>query len=194
MTEVRVMRRFATISWLAIVLIAGCSTSHSHPIHPSVPQAPSSAASSAASAASLTIACTDQLAAPFVAAVTPGPVTSKAEVSPGYTRCDYQTASASAQACTAATVSIDTAPQAFTAFNRWVVETTQNAGGGPAGHAPELIHGIGVLADWVPVTQLFETGTETRWVTVQLTCPAGDPNALALGEALARAALGAESR
>jgi hypothetical protein len=191
--EVAVRLRLSSIPCLAVALIAACSSSTTGPQPTgSAGQTRSGAASSSPpSEVSETIACTDQLAAPFAASVKPGSVTFKTEVAPGYTRCDYQSGSASSGACTAASVSIDTAPQAFTDFDRWVVETTQNAGSGPAGHAPEQVNGIGLLADWVPATQLFETGTETRWIAVQLTCPAADAKALGLAEALARSALSA---
>jgi hypothetical protein len=173
--------RLASVPWLALALIASCSTSRQ----------PNPTSSPATSLTSPTIKCSEQLRKTFAEASGSAPLTVEADVSAGYTTCDYKTAATPAASCTAATVSINTAPQAFTDFNRWVVETTQNAGSGPVGHAPEQINGIGLLADWVPATLLFETATQTRWIAVQLTCMSPAPKDLALATDLAQAALSA---
>jgi hypothetical protein len=87
-------------------------------------------------------------------------------------------------------MTIDTNPQAFKDFQRWVVETGQTASTGSGDTlAPHQIDGIGVEADWVPGTLTFETATEFRWVAVRLTCARSGPQNLALAETLARTAL-----
>ena len=119
------------------------------------------------------------------------PTLVRADVAVDYTKCDYR-AAAGTTGCPVASVTINTEPQAFADFNRWVVETVQNAGGvAGAGLAPQEVDGIGVLADWVPDKLTFETATETRWIAVYLTCPSPGPGDLPLAEALARAALDA---
>ncbi|MCW2550161.1 MAG: hypothetical protein JWN96_4621 [Mycobacterium sp.] len=191
--HIRACRSRAIVGCLAVVLLCACSASHPRSSgSPPSTAAPSVAASSLSSVASPTINCPEQLRATFAQVASRNPVTVHADVASGFTKCDYRTGVASPVACTAASVTINTAPQAFKNFNRWAVETTQNAGAGPGpGLAPEQINGIGVLADWVPATQLFETATETRWIAVQLTCAPGERKALLLAEALARAGLNA---
>lgn len=184
--------RTPTISLCLVVgLLGACSSSHASRSARSSP--PSSVVSGATPAlSSPTIECAAAFDALFAQAAGTKNVTFESQVTSGYTRCDYKAVATTGAGCSAATVSVDTAPQAFKDFNRWVVETTQNAGGGPPGHAPEQINRIGVLADWVPATQLFETGTEDHWITVQLSCKSSDAQALQLAEALAKAALSTE--
>ena len=128
----------------------------------------------------------------FPAGGAAGAVTVQADVSVGFTTCNYGSAAASPGVCSAATLTIDTNPQAFKDFQRWVVETGQNALVGVGDSlAPHQIDGIGVEADWVPGTLMFETATASRWIAIRLMCSATAPRDLALAEALARAALAA---
>ena len=94
----------------------------------------------------------------------------------GLATCRYATRRPAAHGCSGATVTINTAPQAFTDFDRWVVETAQNSSARGPAFAPVEVDGIGVEADWVPGTRLFETAEPGRWVVVSLVCPA-DPQA-----------------
>jgi hypothetical protein len=162
----------------ALVLLTACSTARrsTPPVQSSRPP---------------TIGCTDQLRAAFSSASRSKPILVRADVAVDYTKCDYRLA-AGTSGCPIASVTINTEPHAFADFNRWVVETVQNAGGvAGAGLAPHEVDGIGVLADWVPDKLTFETATETRWIAVYLTCPSAGPRDLSLAEALARAALNA---
>jgi hypothetical protein len=117
----------------------------------------------------------------------------QADVSAGLSTCGYRTRGAKTGACPAASVTINTNPQPFKDFQRWVVETTQNAGTARLGadFTPQQVDGIGIEADWVPATYLFETANNERWIAVQLTCPSPAPANLTLAKTLARAALAA---
>jgi hypothetical protein len=119
-------------------------------------------------------------------------VSVQADVTAGLTTCGYRTAGGK-RACTAATVTINTNPQPFKDFQRWVVESAQNdttAHRGD-GYLPHAIDGIGIEADWVPAALDFETATNARWVAVRLTCPNSGRQTLSLAEDLARAGLAA---
>lgn len=100
--------------------------------------------------------------------------------------CRYVSTTAPATSCRQAVIVINTEPQAFTAFNRWAVETGQVAGWAntPALH-PIPVDGIGTLAEWAPALLELGTGTDTAWVSVTLTCPADTPAVLDLAKQLA---------
>jgi hypothetical protein len=104
--------------------------------------------------------------------------------------CTYQDAHPAAAVCAKIEVEINTDPQAFTAFQRWTVETGQNS---MWGHNPALnprpVGHIGVEAEWVPATQTFETATMNTWVAVFLSCPLRTPQDKSLGAALGKAGL-----
>lgn len=116
------------------------------------------------------------------------------DLSAGVLKCGYRVERAVPRACTAATVVIDTAPQALWTFRRWTVETGQNAmwTNTPA-LSPRPVGGIGIEGEWVPGTQTFETASATTWVAVFLDCPSGAKGALPLGKSLARMGLAAAS-
>ena len=96
------------------------------------------------------IRCPASLHDAFARGAASSAITVQADVSSGFSSCAYGSAAGKAKACSAASVTIDTNPQAFKDFQRWVVETGQNAGAGPGEDlAPEAIIGIGVEADWV---------------------------------------------
>ena len=134
------------------------------------------------------VSCPDSLGAAFSPR---GAATFTQEVTPGLSTCSYHRRGPQAGACTAATVTINTSPQPFKDFQRWVVETTQNAGTARLGKdfAPQQVAGIGIEADWVPGTLTLETADNDRWIAVQLRCANPGPQSLALAKALARAAL-----
>jgi hypothetical protein len=92
--------------------------------------------------------------------------------------------------CTQTKILINTEPQAFTAFNRWTVETGQNSiwSGTPA-LAPRPVPGIGIEAEWVPASLELGTGDATTWASVILTCPANAQAVRVLAEKLAIEAL-----
>ncbi len=114
------------------------------------------------------------------------------ERSAGLLKCRYRPAKVLPHTCAAATVVIDTAPQVFRTFQRWTVETGQNAmwTDNPALN-PRPVPGVGIEAEWVPATRTFATATRSSWVTVFLDCPAGASGARALAESLARMGLAA---
>lgn len=107
--------------------------------------------------------------------------------------CTYQAAAAPAGGCAQALILVNTEPQAFKAFDRWNVETGQNSmwTGNPA-LQPTPIMGIGIEAEWVPALLELGTGNDTTWVSVTLTCAAGNtPAVLDLAKQLAIAGLAA---
>lgn len=101
--------------------------------------------------------------------------------------CTYQDAHAVQGGCSGATVTVNTEPQAFTAFDRWNVETGQNS---MWGHDPKLqpvpVSGVGIEAEWVPKLRELGTANDTTWVSVVLTCSAEKPSVIALAKALAK--------
>ena len=138
------------------------------------------------------ISCPASLRHAFARGGAAGASTVHPDLGAGLSTCDYRAQARTADACSAATVTINTNPQPFKDFQRWVVETGQNAATGPGENlAPVAIMGIGIEADWVPGTLTFETATNSRWIAIRLTCPGADPKSLTLAEALARAALSA---
>lgn len=108
-----------------------------------------------------------------------------------FTTCSYRAAAAKSGACTAATVTINTNPQPFKDFQRWVVETAQNDTTAQLGdgYFPREIDGVGIEAGWVPATQNLQTANNERWVSVRVTCPTAGGQDLALAKVLARAAI-----
>jgi hypothetical protein len=99
--------------------------------------------------------------------------------------CTYL-APAGTSGCSGASILINTEPQAFTAFNRWNVETGQTSmwSANPA-LQPTPIAGIGIEAEWVPALNELGAGDDTTWVSVTLTCGQGTLGALELAERLA---------
>lgn len=100
--------------------------------------------------------------------------------------CSYQNARPAAQHCSRAVVSVNTEPQAYKAFDRWNVETGQNA---MWSHDPKLapvpVAGVGIEADWVPRLHELGAASSTTWVAVVLTCPTTAPAVVTLAKALA---------
>ena len=138
------------------------------------------------------VPCSPSVRAAFAKGAS-GAVSVQSDVTAGLTTCGYRTAAAKAGECTAATVTINTNPQPFKDFQRWVVESAQNDTTARLGdgYLPHAIDGIGIEADWVPAAQDFETATNARWVAVRLTCPNSGRQSLSLAEDLARAGLAA---
>ncbi len=97
--------------------------------------------------------------------------------------CTYRTAATSD--CSGAVVSVNTEPQAYTAFDRWNVETGQNSmWSATPSQRPTPIPGIGIEAEWAPALLELGTANDTTWVSIVLTC--ADPSgALAIAEQLA---------
>lgn len=115
-------------------------------------------------------------------------MTGSRDVSTDLIVCHYAVAGRSRPGrCSGARVSINTGPQAYTDFRRWVDESVQNAL--HPGSAPLPVAGIGLGADWVPADLTLEAGRTDRWVAVVLTCPTGASGARALATALARTAM-----
>jgi hypothetical protein len=54
---------------------------------------------------------------------------------------------------------------------------------------PTPVAGVGVVAEWVPKLVELGTASDTTWVSVVLTCPAGSPAVKALAKSLAKDAL-----
>ena len=100
--------------------------------------------------------------------------------------CRYQSARPAAGHCSRVVVSVNTEPQAFKAFDRWNVETGQNA---MWSHDPKLapvpVAGVGIQADWVPRLHELGAASSTTWVAVVLTCPTEGAAVLTLAKALA---------
>jgi len=108
--------------------------------------------------------------------------------------CHYRARKVPHGHCGAATIQVNTAPQVFVDFQRWLVETGQTAAQSPnrasaAGHSPVQVNGVGIEADWVPADRLFETSTDKRWVAVKLNCRVPASRGLPLARRLAVAAL-----
>lgn len=116
-------------------------------------------------------------------------MTTSSDATAGLLTCRLRARSPRSGACSSAIVTINTGPQAFTDFNRWVDESVQNAN--QPGLAPVLVPGIGTAADWVPGRLTLEAARTDRWVAVFLTCPHGGRPAEQLAESLARGALAA---
>jgi hypothetical protein len=105
--------------------------------------------------------------------------------------CKYANPKPAAGTCSKGTVSINTEPQAYNAFDRWNVETGQNSMW--SSHPklrPTPISGLGIEAEWVPLWLMLSTASASTWVTTTLICPAGPtPQVLALATDLSRAGL-----
>jgi hypothetical protein len=176
---------------LAVVVMAGCSAG-------SAPRAsrPASATRSPVTVSPSTggTSVSSPTACPRVPRTVFGSTVTAARIdlSAGVLKCGYRAVHAARRACTAATVVIDTAPQALWTFRRWTVETGQNAmwTNNPA-LSPRPVGGIGIEGEWVPATTTFETASATTWVAVFLDCPSGAVGALRLGKSLARIGLAA---
>jgi len=108
--------------------------------------------------------------------------------------CHYRARKVPHGHCGAATIQVNTAPQVYRDFQRWLVETGQTAAQSPnrasaVGRSPVQVNGVGIEADWVPADRLFETSTDKRWVTVTLNCRVPASRGLPLARRLAVAAL-----
>lgn len=178
------MRPVLLVGLAVAGVVTGCSSSH-----PSAEQTPAKAQASFVKS----VACPAALRTAVAQAATAS-VSAKSDVTAGFTTCEYQAAAAKPGACSAATVTINTNPQPFKDFQRWVVETAQNDTTARLGdgYFPHEIDGVGIEAAWVPATQNFETANNERWIAVRLTCPDSGARSLALSKELARAALAAK--
>jgi hypothetical protein len=185
------MRRVLLVGLTVAGVLAGCSSSGAKKAQgrPARQAQPAPQAQPTVSPRP-SVACPQSLRA--VLARGGATVSAQSDVTAGLTTCGYRT-TGGAQACSAATVTINTNPQPFKDFQRWVVETGQNdttAGLGD-GRFPHEIDGIGIEAAWVPAALDFETANNERWVAVRLTCPNSGQHSLSLAEDLARAGLAA---
>lgn len=77
--------------------------------------------------------------------------------------CDYRAAGARGADVR---VTVDTAPQALTRFERWVVERGQAYLGAPQAELPHVLEGIGEGAAWVPAARELVAVGNGRLVTV----------------------------
>jgi hypothetical protein len=168
--------------------LTGCSSSHS--------ASPVAQATASTVPPLPSVACPASARTAFAKGVSSNAVSVQSDVTSGFSTCDYRTTAAAAGSCTAATVTINTSPQPFKDFQRWVVETAQNDTTAHLGdgYFPHEIDGVGVEAGWVPATRNLETANNERWIAVRLTCPKSGPQSLALAKDLARAALNAPTR
>lgn len=178
-------------------LLAGCTSSgagsadHSRDgagPDPSTPASSGSAPTSSSSSAPGPKACPPALRATFARAAKTGTVVVHTDESADLIVCRYRDPQAAAGACTGASVSINTAPQAYVDFRRWVDESVQNSSTG-RGLSPVLLGGIGLGADWIPARLTLGAATADRWVEIILTCPHPVAQNLALAKALARTAI-----
>lgn len=106
--------------------------------------------------------------------------------------CHYRASKARPGHCGAATIQVNTAPQPYRDFQRWLVEIGQTAAQSSVhapGHSPVQVNGVGLEADWVPAPRIFSTATEKRWVTVTLNCQVSPARGQVLARRLAVAAL-----
>jgi hypothetical protein len=102
--------------------------------------------------------------------------------------CDYRASRARGGATVRVTV--DTAPQALTRFERWVVERGQAYLGAPRVELPQVLQGIGDGATWVPAARELRAVADERLVTVAVLHAAPGTSARATALISARAALG----
>jgi hypothetical protein len=132
--------------------------------------------------------CPPALRTAFVGTDPHGKIAVRTQASPYLIVCTYTDPAAAT--CTKARVSINTGPNALQDFNRWTVETGQNAmWTNRSSLNPQPVAGIGILAEWVPATLTFETASSNTWVAIVLTCPKHSSADLRLGMALGRAGL-----
>lgn len=139
-------------------------------------------------------ACPPALKAVFARSAGVGGVAVHASPAADLATCRYRARRVRSGHCGAVTVQVNTAPQVFIDFQRWVVETGQTAARSSIrrpGHSPVQVNGVRLEADWVPADLLFETATERRWVTVTLNCRVSAARGLPLARRLAVAALAA---
>lgn len=96
------------------------------------------------------------------AAVAPAGVTTRVTaVSPGMATCVYEAPRARID------VAIDSNPQAFTRFDRAVVERAQNAAWSHnQAKAPQLLERVGMGADWFPADRQLLTTDGRRLISV----------------------------
>ncbi len=175
------MRPVLIVGLTAMGVLGGCSSSHP-------PSAPAPVKAQASQVQS--VSCSPSVRAAFAKAAS-GAVSVQSDVTAGLTTCSYRAAAAKPGECKGATVTINTNPQPFKDFQRWVVESAQNDTTARLGdgYLPHAIGGVGIEADWVPAALDFETATDARWVAVRLTCPSSGQQSLSLAENLARAGL-----
>jgi hypothetical protein len=96
--------------------------------------------------------------------------------SPEVLTCRYRATSPRPHVCRSVSVTVNTEAQPITDFNRWWVEASQEVTQGgrhAADLRPQLVSGVGLLADWVPALHELEAANQHRWVTVIVhACPA----------------------
>lgn len=188
------------VAIIAIALLVGCSSNSHRPAHTATTRSdvvdgipiPGPATTSAVPVIAAPTSCPAALRVILSRADSHGSITVRSRGSTHELTCSYQDRAADPSACTRVTSIINTEPQAFTAFQRWTVETGQNSmwSNQPALN-PVPVSGIGVEAEWVPGNLTFETATMNTWVAIFLTCPTRGAARLHLATALARAALAA---
>jgi hypothetical protein len=118
------------------------------------------------------------------------PIKLNVQHSQGEITCDYSAPHAPSDGCRATRVIVNTEPDAYAGFYRWIDEGQQNSmWSTTAANAEVPVSGIGTLAEWVSGQQTFETGDPTTWVSIYLTCSHARSDGETLAAALARAGL-----
>lgn len=195
------MQRVLIVVVAAVALLAGCaSTSHgSHPASAGLGEVdgipiPGPQITTAAPVILAPTSCPSALPAILSRANKGGTPTVHVKRTPHLITCTYTATPTARRGCTKAEVEINTDPQAFRTFQRWTVETGQNAmwSSQPA-LDPRPVMGIGIEAEWVPATLTFETATMNTWVAVFLTCPVRSAQDRRLGAAMGKVGLAATS-
>lgn len=191
--------RPVAIAALAAAAVTACSSSVGHPHAASSPTnvvdgitIPPPYVAPAVTVVPAPTSCPRAFMAALNAAPTGGRFTQRTQRAPDLLTCSYQNVRPAARHCSKVVVTVNTEPQAFKAFDRWNVETGQNA---MWSHDPTLqpvpVLGVGIEADWVPKLHELGAANDTTWVSVVLTFPGGAPSGLPLAEVLATAGLAA---
>lgn len=167
--------RAALVGVVMLVVLGGCSGAASSPA-PGV--APGPGSTPAPTPPPELVACPD--AARRIVAGTAGGAAVRIVVdrTRGLTTCDYRPRGPRSSAvrdglsCSGARLTVNTAPQAYVDFHRFVDEQVQNASIGGPGHAPVAIHApeVGPEVDWIPALQTLQAGRPGRWITVVMDC------------------------
>jgi hypothetical protein len=176
-----------------IVASVGGTAGASPTSKPVAPAGGMSVASASITTASITAGCQASVRARFLSAAGRPTATTAAQTSAGLAVCEYRATGVSTGRCAAVRVSVDTAPNAFRDFQRWLVETAQTANQSSksmASQHPVTVAGLGIEADWVAADRLLDAATMNTWISVSLLCRMANRPGLALATSLGRAALG----
>jgi hypothetical protein len=173
---------------LTVIATSAAGTAGASP--PSKPVAP--ARDMSVTSASITAGCQASVRARFLSAAGRPTATTTVQTSAGLAVCEYRTTGVRPGRCPAVRVSVDTAPNAFRDFQRWLVETTQTASQSSkstASQHPVTVAGLGIEADWVAANRLLDAATMDIWISVSLQCGIANRPGLALATSLGHAAL-----